>query len=225
MQGKKIIWIIVFLVSFAFANAIPLVLMTDRGDGVRMKSTGMIMSKGNLTITLYDANISGTLIFNHTYVDSIRNGSWDVSMQLPIEYGKSYWEDYAINGEDLDFEGNERMRFQSSSGYINNVSFFNLSMITYTDKNVNSSKYSNQTTWWAGLTGWLGKWFVNSGNNLKINETTLNTTIDTRVTSISYGKFYARNITTKKIKSIDNANVGMWMNSTDIILGNITGLI
>ena len=46
-----------------------------------------------------------------------------------LEYGKSYWKDYQINGEDLDFDGNERLEFQSSVGEINNVSFINFSLI------------------------------------------------------------------------------------------------
>src|SRR3989344_3183488 len=46
-----------------------------------------------------------------------------------IEYGVRYWKDYEINGEDVDFDGNERIEFQSSVGYINNISFVNLSLI------------------------------------------------------------------------------------------------
>ena len=46
-----------------------------------------------------------------------------------LEYGISYYKDYKINSEDLDFDGNERLEFQSSVGEINNVSFINFSLV------------------------------------------------------------------------------------------------
>jgi len=48
------------------------------------------------------------------------------------------------------------------------------------DLNVNSS------TWWAGISGWLGGWFTQVGNDLQFNETKLNETIDARDTDTTY---------------------------------------
>ena len=48
------------------------------------------------------------------------SSSWNVIINPNLEYGQIYWKDYSINGEDLDFDGSERLEFQSSSGLINN---------------------------------------------------------------------------------------------------------
>jgi len=53
-----------------------------------------------------------------------------------LEYGKSYWKDYKINDEDLSFDGNERLEFQSSVGKVNNISFINFSLIIHVQKEV-----------------------------------------------------------------------------------------
>ena len=45
------------------------------------------------------------------------------------------------------------------------------------DLNVNSSLYSNETTWWADLIGWDSDWFENVGNNLSLNELKFNDSV------------------------------------------------
>src|SRR3989344_8409222 len=103
-------------------------LISDQGTSVR-NSTGGLLENGNLTIYIYDASSSGNTIFSSTTQNAIVNGSWNLMINPTLQYGISYWKDYEINGEDLDFDGNERIEFQSPLGYINNISFVNLSLI------------------------------------------------------------------------------------------------
>ncbi len=113
------------LLFFGFASAH---LMSDQGTNVRILN-GSLLDFGNLTVLVYTDSIAGSLIFNSTTQGAIVNGSWNLMINPTLEYGISYWKDYAINGEDLDFDGNERLEFQSPLGYINNFSFINLSLI------------------------------------------------------------------------------------------------
>ncbi len=41
----------------------------------------------------------------------------------------------------------------------------------------------NSTTWWAGLTGYITRWFIKVGNDIQLNESLLNNTIDARDTN------------------------------------------
>ncbi|MGV8142377.1 MAG: hypothetical protein ACP5NS_01945 [Candidatus Pacearchaeota archaeon] len=112
----------IFLCSFSSA-----VLLSDQGTGVR-NLNGSLLDSGNLIITLYDDSAAGNLIFNSTVQNAIINGSWNLMINPNLQYGLSYWKDYSINGEDLDFDGNERIEFQSPLGTINSALFVNLSI-------------------------------------------------------------------------------------------------
>lgn len=117
------LFLLVLLVSSAYAH-----LISDQGSNV-ITSNGTLLDFGNLTILIYTESNGGSLIFNTTVQNAIVNGSWNLMINPTLEYGVSYWKDYEINGEDLDFDGNERIEFQSPLGYINNFSFVNLSLI------------------------------------------------------------------------------------------------
>ncbi len=113
--------------SFAFVSSS--VLLSDQGTDARDKLTGQLLKLGNLTIAIYDESSEGNLIFNQTYPNAIVNGSWNLMLSPALEFGNIYWKDYAINGEDLNFDGNDRIAFQSSLGKINNASFINFSLL------------------------------------------------------------------------------------------------
>ena len=110
------------------SGSVSAFLISDQGTSVR-NLTGSLLENGNLTITIYNNAIGGSLVFSSATTGTIVNGSWNLMINPPLEYGTRYWKDYEINGEDLDFDGNERLEFQSSVGFINNVSFFNFSLI------------------------------------------------------------------------------------------------
>ena len=121
--------LIVFVIGFLLVSASAAVLLSDQGTDVKDKTTGQLLESGNLTITIYDAAADGTLIFNLTTTNAIANGSWNLMISANLEFGNTYWKDYMINGEDLDFDGNERISFQSPLGQINNASLINFSLI------------------------------------------------------------------------------------------------
>ena len=118
--------IIITIISSAPTSAF---LISDQGTNVRDVATGNLTELANLTISIYDNQTLGTLIFEQNFSDAIVNGSWNLMINPSLEYGKKYYKDYQINGEDLDFDGNERLEFQSSVGSVNNVSFINFSLI------------------------------------------------------------------------------------------------
>jgi len=126
MKNKVIMF---FLVIMVCNNLVSAFLISDQGTNVREVATGNLTELANLTISIYDASTEGNLIFQQNFSDAIINGSWNVMINPNLEYGKSYYKDYNINEEDLDFDGNERLQFQSSVGGINNVSFINFSLI------------------------------------------------------------------------------------------------
>src|SRR3989339_195664 len=213
----------IFLMNFLFATP---VLLSDQGTDLKLVSTGELLSTGNITIYIYDSVTGGSLIYSNLFINNITNGSWNVVINPNLEYGKHYWKDYSVNGDNLNFSGNDRIEFQSPLGLINNASLFNFSLINScavgssirqvyengsvlceTDDtgsggnsswnqslanglyisqveednlDVNSSLYSNSSTWWSGLSSWLSGWFVNNAGVLEFNETKLNNTIDLR---------------------------------------------
>src|SRR3989344_4638568 len=121
-------YLIFALVMIFIASNISAVLLSDQGTTVK-NSTGSLLSTGNLTIEIYSASSGGTLILNQTFTDAIINGSWNLMFNASLEYGERYWKNYKINGEDVNFDGNDRIEFQSPLGLINNVSYINFSLI------------------------------------------------------------------------------------------------
>jgi len=85
------------------------VSLSDQGTNVTTKSTGKKLALGNLAVSIYDSLTGGNLIYNETFTGAIVDGSWNVmlgenaSNPLPLEFGKIYYKDYEINGEDANF--------------------------------------------------------------------------------------------------------------------------
>ncbi len=98
------------LFMLSFVSATLNVSLSDQGTGVINKSDGTLVELGNLTIEIWDDPSAGNLIYNETFLDEIVNGSWNVmlgeneSNPLQLEYGKKYYKDYKINGEDASFK-------------------------------------------------------------------------------------------------------------------------
>src|SRR3990167_2627590 len=126
MKNKILLFVLIFGI---LPNIVSAFLISDQGTNVLEIATGNLTALANLTISIYDSSTGGNLIFEQNSSNAIVNGSWNVMINPNLEYGKSYWKDYQINGEDLDFDGNERLELQSSIGKINNISFINFSLI------------------------------------------------------------------------------------------------
>ena len=113
--------------SIAFA-AIPIIL-SDQGTDVKTSSTGELLSLGNLTIRIYDSLTGGNLLYEENFTNSINNGSWNVILDDPsllADFDKTYYKDYIINGDNLNFSGQNRLAFMSPLGEINITSNISL---------------------------------------------------------------------------------------------------
>lgn len=119
----------IIILAVIISSLASAVLLSDQGTNVRETATGNLLSLGNLTIEIYDSSTAGNLIFNQSFGNVIANGSWNIMISPELEFGKIYWKDYKINNENLDFDGNDRLEFQSPLGKINNASFINFSLI------------------------------------------------------------------------------------------------
>jgi len=105
------------------------VQLSDQGTGLKITSSGTLLNNGNLTVLIYDALSGGNVVYNETFTSAINNGSWNVmlgqgSTALPLEFGKQYYKDYTINGEDISFTLNDgssvdRLEFFAPLGDIN----------------------------------------------------------------------------------------------------------
>ena len=134
------------------------VSLSNQGTEVKVKSTGELLTSGNLTVTLWDSLTGGNIIYNETFIDAIVNGSWgvmlgeDSSNPLPLEFGRIYYYDYKINGDDVNFTNFNgtsvgRQFFYSPLGDINGSDLA-------TDFYINTT--GNLTTTDTGFFGWLG---------------------------------------------------------------------
>ncbi|MBS3086364.1 hypothetical protein J4422_01550, partial [Candidatus Pacearchaeota archaeon] len=104
-----IISILAFVLFLNVVSAALNVSLADHGSNIKNKSSGAILTSGNLRIEVYSASSGGTLIYNETFASAIVNGSWNVmlgensSNPLSLEFGKIYYKDYLINGENVNF--------------------------------------------------------------------------------------------------------------------------
>ncbi|HLC79280.1 MAG TPA: hypothetical protein VJG83_02510 [archaeon] len=90
----------------------------------RIAQSGSSLSTGDLRVLIYDANVSGNLVYDSgsDFNNAINDGVVDVVLgsntQLDLNYGGYYYIDLSINGTDLDFNGSERKQFESSHGVV-----------------------------------------------------------------------------------------------------------
>jgi hypothetical protein len=108
---KKIILLLSIFIILLSTSVLAVGLnisLSDQGSGVTYKTNGSSVS-GDLTVSIWDAIIGGTNLYNETFTGGIVNGSWNVmlgensSNNLSLEYGKMYYKDYTIALEDADF--------------------------------------------------------------------------------------------------------------------------
>ena len=170
--------LIISILLIGLVSASLNVQLSDQGTGVA-HNNGTTLGSADLTVLIYDALSGGNLIYNETFISGISQGSWNVmlgagSVDLPLEYGKVYYKDYLIAGEDTSFDGNDRQVFYSPLGDIS-------------DEDI--SPTINITTTGYGFFGWLGNLLnritglfvvdIDASGNINASNYTLNgTTID-----------------------------------------------
>ncbi|MBI2548804.1 hypothetical protein HYW21_05635 [Candidatus Woesearchaeota archaeon] len=70
---------------------------------------GNIIETGDLTVSIYDYPVGGVLLYSEFFPGAVRNGYFDVELNpSSLIYGKTYYLDIAINGNDLNFDANDR---------------------------------------------------------------------------------------------------------------------
>jgi len=120
-------------ISFGLISATLNVSLSDQGTEVTNTSSGALLALGDLTVLIYDALTGGSLIYNETFSNAIGNGSWNImlgeTIGLPLEFGKKYYKDYLIAGEDASFVNGTggtvgRQFFFSPLGDINSSKIF-----------------------------------------------------------------------------------------------------
>jgi len=135
-----------------------------------VKEGGANLRSGNITITVYDAAAGGSMIHNSTWKNNVSNGKYDILIgndaanELHLNYGQVYYFEVIVNGEDFDFDGNERQVFQSGVG---NVSVSDLDFATkvvLTNNSVTFDEGQNITMgtggWFHGFVNW--SWIQNA---------------------------------------------------------------
>ena len=73
--------LVIALSGSSLAQAIdgPIIL-SDQGTNVIYKSTGLPVESANLTIEVWDAATSGFKFYDYTFINAIKNGSWNVML-------------------------------------------------------------------------------------------------------------------------------------------------
>lgn len=87
-----------------------------------VEENGVPVSEGNVTVYIYDSEIGGNLIYQEDFNDVIQEGYFHVLIgekgTLELNYGQVYWLDASVNGQDMNFDGNARYKFQATAGYV-----------------------------------------------------------------------------------------------------------
>jgi len=114
----------------------------DQGTDVKLNPTNSIVDFANLTVQIFDSETGGVLIYEENFTNifdengtlnitsrGIVNGSWNVMLgdviPLPLEFGKQYFKNYLIQGDDINFTNAtgdviDRLFFFSPLGDIGN---------------------------------------------------------------------------------------------------------
>ncbi len=208
---KKGVFYLLLIILFAGLILASLnVTLSDQGADVKDKSTGDALTTGTITVEIWDAASDGTLIYSENFTNAIINGSWNIilgensSNPLPLQFGKAYYKNYKINGEDLNFtslngSSTDRQLFYSPLGDIggedinqqSNFTFFgiNITKILNLIPSLDPTTANQGTIFfnsslnapmfyngsdWAGLGFWR-----NVGTNLFVQDATLNVGIGT----------------------------------------------
>ncbi|MFH0860705.1 MAG: hypothetical protein V1921_05845 [Candidatus Altiarchaeota archaeon] len=116
MQVRRVLFSLILFAVFSGAQVSGSLNVSVSDQGTDVRESGVLLQSGNLTVQLWDNLSGGTNLYNVTFANAISNGSWNILLNLSLEYGRVYYKDYQINGVDLDFNGEERLIWYSSLG-------------------------------------------------------------------------------------------------------------
>ena len=183
----RVVFGIILLVNLiCFASAIT-DLVAFQGN---VFDGGVSLSSGNLNISIYDSSVGGNLVYAENFSSAIVDGEYDVMLGqdgdnnavLDLEYGKLYYLDMEVNGEDFDYGVDERQVFQAGTGNIS------LDDLDFSD----GENITLGSGWFRGRFNWtvLTDWFSFNGVTLSFNETKLNWTISDFGMAIGFNSTY-----------------------------------
>jgi microcystin-dependent protein len=125
--------------------------------------SGSLVQNGNLRIEIFENASGGSSIFDQTFTGVINNGMWSVEVDAGLVYGKTYFKDYEIDGQDINFSGVDRLAFVSREGVINASNI--------TSGNLNSAQLPTSGTWTlSSFIDIVGAWLRIGGNDVLTNE-------------------------------------------------------
>jgi hypothetical protein len=186
---------------------------------------GIPINGGNVVVTIWTQATGGTLVYNSSsdYNGVINNGRFDIMLgdgvqQLNMEYGKTYYMDMEINGQDMTFNGSDRRMFQSSVGNVNasiviNPLWLNLSDQRYNDTaRINSVNTSgNIRSMGFNLTSELNNLYYASSNPSGF----ITTAVSTLTNYYLKTQIYNRTETYNKSEVYNKTEINSLINSTN----------
>ena len=147
---------------------------------------------GNLSVTIYTLASGGSAIYDSgsDFDGAVINGTYNVMLgsggALHLVQGNTYYLDMSVNGEDIDFSGNERQMFISPVGEELNTTNVSTPMLCLGG--------SCRTAWPTFAEAHNGtyntteeRYVYSSGTAIGFNETLLNATIDARASGVGDG--------------------------------------
>ena len=195
---KKILFI-TFILLAGFAMAAD---FTPQGN-INLRDTYNITGAPYVNATLYYGNASQMTgvagvnsSFNQTLTDLLYAGiEWDYNQTIPansytdaVNVSQTSWIDtfFVRFTEIVGLVGNwsaDKSDYYTSTQTDTEIETANTSMKNYADgtfiTQANEGNLNvNSSTWWATISGYASKWFYNSGNELTLNETQLNSSIE-----------------------------------------------
>ena len=217
MNIKIFLMMGILLISFSLVSASLNVQLSDQGTGVAY-SNGTTFSSGDLTVLIYTASSGGSPIYNETFTNNISEGSWNVMLgfgvDLPLEFGKVYYKDYLIAGENAQFDGADRQAFYSPLGDVNSEDLTS-------GINITTSGYINATLYYGNGSGLTNIQADTIAANINL---TGNITITESLTVPTLNVSGNATIGDRIIFS-DNINRTLYVNATSIYYFNGTDYI
>ncbi len=111
--------VIIFIVLIGLVGAIDDLLALQG----KVDQSGTLVESGDIVVEIWDDATAGNLIYNSTsdFNGAIQGGFFDIvlgsgSNSLTLNLSQTYYMDIAIEGQDIDWGGDERRQFQATVG-------------------------------------------------------------------------------------------------------------
>ena len=165
-------------------------------------------------------------MIQNDFLKNVSNGQIDIMLgsgvqQLNLAYGSDYYMEVYLNRTDLDFQGQERQRFQAGIGNVTlNKVNVSTSLVPTTNSTLNLGQSSNG--WWNNIFGVTGYFLSKVGIGTTNPTSALNVTGDVGVTGIvTANAFVGSGAGLTGVSSMVYTNLAL-TNQSNSFSGNIT---